>query len=68
MISRILAKQYLANLQRNGELILREQGFYRQPLESSMYNEFITWLYDEIHAELRTGTQYQQKLKELSQE
>jgi hypothetical protein len=45
VIGRILSKQYLKHIKPNTYMILEEEGFFRQPLETDLLLRFTPWLY-----------------------
>ena len=53
LISRILSKQYLKNLKQNTNLVLEQQGFFREPLETELFEVYTPWLYEQILEELK---------------
>lgn len=65
VISRILSKQYMKHLQENTESLLDYEGFFRHPLELDIYQEFLPWLYQEIHSELSEEHKYNNFIKDI---
>lgn len=59
MIGRILSKQLLKHIKKNTYSTLDQQGFFHQPLEADLYDNYLPWLYQEIAEELANQTQIQ---------
>jgi len=52
MISRNVAKNYLSKLRGNVIDMLEDQGVFRNPLQMSLYDQFLPWLYSNVQQEL----------------
>ncbi|KAL4437850.1 hypothetical protein ABPG74_001021 [Tetrahymena malaccensis] len=52
LISRNIAKQYLSKLRGNVVNMLEDQGVFRNPLQMSLYDQFLPWLYQNVQQEL----------------
>lgn len=48
MISRIISKNHVGNLSNKVIDILREKGVFRHPLNMTLLNKFVPWLYQEV--------------------
>ncbi len=62
-----MAKLALSNLKGNSYRVLEEQGIFRQPLKTSMMDEYYPWLHGEVQSELEQQRSSQAVLAALIQ-
>lgn len=58
LVARVLSKQFLRPLRANTAALLTAEGFFRHPLEQTLYADFAPWLYGEVVAELHARADY----------
>ncbi|KRW98192.1 hypothetical protein PPERSA_03394 [Pseudocohnilembus persalinus] len=63
MISRIISKNHVGQLSNKVLEILRNKGVFRHPLNMTLLNNFVPWLYQEVQDVINT---YQQAQKEIT--
>ena len=71
LISRLLSKRYLGSVKSNGFRILRDRGFFNDPLFVNLNYEFIPWLLERTYKKVHTfqatrliGHEFAEEVKE----
>ena len=68
VISRILSKQYLKSVRSNTYLVLEEEGFFRQPLQTDLYEDYTPWIYKEILEQLKKNREFGEEIHKMVDE
>eukprot|EP00828_Plagiopyla_frontata_P039665 TRINITY_DN5225_c0_g1_i4.p1 TRINITY_DN5225_c0_g1~~TRINITY_DN5225_c0_g1_i4.p1 ORF type:complete len:785 (-),score=152.18 TRINITY_DN5225_c0_g1_i4:68-2422(-) len=68
LLSRNMSKQLFKNMKSQTYQYFSDAGFFRYPLETLLYNDFMPWLFDEIHQVLQEDAQIDHQIKKFGQD